>query len=921
MAAIRKLIEVSLPMEAINMECAREKSIRHGHPSTLHIWWSRKPLAAARAFLWASLVDDPSSHPELFPTEEAQAAERARLHNLLAELVKWENNSNKDLLDQARAEIRKYMGEETLVFLDPFAGGGSLPLEARRLGMEAHAHDLNPVAVMINKAMIEIPPLFANLPPVNPEARNSALGASWPDSTGLASDVRWYGQWLKEEACKKIGHLYPKAKLPDGRSATVSAWIWARTVKCPNPVCGRETPLSSSFVLSRKKGSEAWIEPVADGDQVAYVVREGVCPSARVTNKKGRGASFRCSCCGATLEKNYIRGEFAGGRSGDALMAIIAEGDNGRVFLSPREEDRLIAESATPEWEPDEEMNTDCADLISGRGYGVDHWRQLFSRRQLTALTTLSDLVPEAMKKAEADAAAAGMPDDGLSLASGGRGARAYGEAIGVYLAFAVDRQANYASAFNIWADGFIAQTFSRQALPMVWNHAEANVFGGTSGCFDNMLDYIVRNINSFFGSVPGRVEKRDAREAHELKNAVVSSDPPYYDNIGYADISDFFYIWMRNSLKTAFKGIFKTMLTPKGGELVAKSHKFGGDREKTKEYFEAGIKEAFSRMREAARDDVPATIYYAFKQSETEGADQTASTGWETMLSALISAGFIVVGTWPTRTERTGRMLANNANALSSSIVLVCRKRPEDAPATTRRAFLAELKKTLPGALRELREGNIAPVDMAQAAIGPGMGVYSKYVKVLEADGKALGVRDALRAINAELDACLADQDGGLDEASRFCVDLYSQKAFNTIKYGDADVLARARNASIAKLDDMGVLLAEKGYVRLLTRDELPDKLPKNARNCPWALAQFLVKFLDEGGIGKCAPLVAAFPAEADRARDLAYRLYNIAERKKWAEEAFAYNSLITSWREISEEAARTRSAKMESGKLFADD
>lgn len=906
MTPIKKLIEVSLPLDAINSESAREKSIRHGHPSTLHLWWARRPLAAARAVLWSSLVDDPSSHPELFPTEEEQNRERERLHKLLSELVKWENSNNGELLEQARAEIRKYMGEEKLVFLDPFAGGGSIPLEAQRLGMEAHAHDLNPVAVMINKAMIEIPPKFANQPPVNPDGRKSMRGQSWPSSSGLAEDVRYYGQWMKEEAFRRIGHLYPKAQLPDGDEATVIAWIWARTVKCPNPACGCEMPLARSFELSKKKGKEAYIQPHCENGNLSYEVKYGKNAPEGTVNRNGA----KCFCCGTPVGFPYIREEGKAGRMRSKLSAIVAEGKGGRIYLSPNENHAGIANCP----EPDNCPQTELPEKALGfrvQQYGMDMHKKLFTHRQLTALTTFSDLVAEAQTRAEADAIAAGLPDDGIGLADGGNGAKAYGEAVGVYLAFVVDRAANKNSSNCIWnrVGEKIEQVFGRQAIPMVWDFAETNIFSKSSGCFDNMLDGVIKSMMNLPAGKIGKATQNPAQNKNGINNVIVSTDPPYYDNIGYADLSDYFYIWMRQSLKNSYPGIFKTMLVPKAEELVATPYRFGGDKEKAKNFFESGMLSVLKILNGCSTDIVPITIYYAFKQNDIVqddgGNSQIFSTGWETMLTALINANFQIVGTWPMHTEReTG--LKNSVNALASSIVLVCRKRPTDAPAETRRQFIAALKRALPPAIKKMQQANIAPVDMAQAAIGPGMTVFSKYSQVLEADGAPMNVRQALQAINAELDNYFSAQEGRLDEESRFCVDLYSQYAFNDVKFGEAEVLAKAKNTSIDKLAQMGLLTAQKGIVRLLSREELPEKPVKSSyiSDCLWLLTQYLVKALETGGITQSAELAARYDTDAGRARDLAYRLFAIAERKKWTDEAFAYNSLVTAWPEILQKA-----------------
>ena len=918
----KKLIEVALPLEAINAASSREKSIRHGHPSTLHLWWSRKPTATARAVIFASLVDDPSSHPELFPTEEAQAKERQQLHDLLAQLVTWENSTNEKILEAARAEIRKYTGGEPLTFLDPFAGGGSIPLEAQRLGLEAHAHDLNPVAVMINKAMLEIPPRFAGEAPVNPEARNS-LGRdrSWRGAAGLAEDVRHYGQWMREEAFRRIGHLYPRAQLPEelgGGEAIVIAWKWARTVACPNPACGCSMPLVSSFVLSKKKGKEAWVEPHFANGTATYEVHYGGRPDYEGTvNRKGA----ICPCCGATVPFSHIREQGKAGAMSAQMMAVVAEGKRGRVYLPPDAMQEGTAHVKKPEAYPDGELFGKAA--VNVPNYGLRTFPDLFTPRQLTALTTFSDLVREAQRMATRDALARGMEDDGRGLEEGGCGATAYGQAVGVYLALSVDRLTDRSSSICSWDTGYtkIRNTFARQAIPMVWDYAEANPFSGSSGCFGNMLQWIFKCLLALPASVKkGSVCQRDARTDCGLRHTVISTDPPYYDNIGYADLSDFFYVWLRRTLKATYPRLCATMLTPKKEELVATPYRFGGSREKARAFFEEGMLEACRQLYVAAREDVPVTIYYAYKQSENdEGAGGAqASTGWETMLSALVEAGFAITGTWPMRTEMTNRSVASNTNALASSVVLVCRKRPENAPSCSRRAFLAALKRELRDALHALQASNIAPVDMAQAAIGPGMGVYSRHAKVLEADGKPMSVRGALHCINEALDAYLTEQDGELDADSRFCIALYAQYAFNDMRFGDADVLARAKNTSVERLEAAGLVAAAKGVVRLRERHELPA-FGAGDEDTLWLFTQQLAHALREGGVAACAHMVARIYGDApDRARALAYRLHTLAEQKGWAREALAYNALVVAWPEIQQGALRARDASPSQGTLL---
>ena len=915
----KKLIEVALPLEKINEQAAREKSIRHGHPSTLHLWWARRPLAAARAVIWSSLVDDPSSHPEEFPTEEAQNKERERLFGILERLVVWENSNNEQVLAEAKAEIMKSTGGDPPALLDPFAGGGAIPLEAQRLGLEAHAHDLNPVAVMINKAMIEIPPRFAGMSAVNPEKRDTKV--KWDGAAGLAADVKYYGEWMKQEAFKRIGHLYPKVKDEKGEEHTVIAWIWARTVKCPNPACGCEMPLASSFVLSKKKGAEAWIETVIENGNVRYIVRKGKCPSDKETVKQGKGASFKCIHCGNVTEKTYIHDAFMNHQVSASLMAIVAEGDKGRLYISPNEEHIRIAESAIPKWEPSEEMNTKCTDLVSGRGYGITLWKELFTNRQLTALDTFAGLITEAQNKAELDALSAGINNDETLLADGGNGAKAYSEAVGVYLSFGLSRLTDIFNSFCRWevSKTQVRNLFGRQAIPMIWDYAENNVFACAAGDYTTSLNSIVKVLERFKNTNEGIVRQFDAQSDCELRNIMISTDPPYYDNISYADLSDFFYIWLRKCLRDIYPKLFRTMLVPKAEELIASSYRFDGNKQKAKEFFEDGMYHTCQQLYLYAREDIPVTIYYAYRQSDTEN-DATASTGWETMLSSIIRAGFAITGTWPMRTELANRTVASGTNALSSSIVLVCRKRPEDAPSTTRRNFVTELKRELKPALQKLQSSNIAPVDLAQSAIGPGMGVFSKYKSVLEADGTAMTVRSALQIINQELDIYFNEQDGELDKESRFCVELYTQFAFNELKFGDADTLARAKNTSVEHLKNAGVVYAEKGVVRLLGRDEIAEK-PYNEKII-WLLTQQLVRVFEKDGIRGCARAVSElFDNKSEAAKNLAYRLFTIAERKGWAAEAYAYNNLVTAWQDIRETAAGMAQYHVEETELTMDD
>lgn len=915
----KKLIEVALPLEAINAEAAREKSIRHGHPSTLHLWWARRPLAAARAVIWSSLVDDPSAHPELYPTEEAQNAERQRLFGILEKLVKWENSNNPEVLAAAKAEILRSTNNNPPALLDPFAGGGAIPLEAQRLGLEAHAHDLNPVAVMINKAMIEIPPRFAGQAPVNPDSRTRLDGATgWQGAQGLAADVQYYGEWMKREAFRRIGHLYPKVKVPHelgGGEATVIAWIWARTVKCPNPACGIMAPLVKSFDLSKKSGNESWIEPIFDGHNVQYKVHTHGKSKLEGTVKR---SGARCACCGTPITFSYIREEGKHNRLSSQLMAVVAEGQRKRLYITPDEEQIALANV-----EKNQDVNLGSLAYYPGYinpvAYGFENISDLFTPRQYNMLLIFSNLVNEVRSKIEQDAISAGMTNNHLKLKDCGNGALAYSEAVSVYLSFAVDRQVDLSSSISSWINtiGAIRNTFGMTGISMSWDFAESNPFSSSSGCFSNMLSWVYKCLANLPASGYAVAIQKDAQSDSELQNVMISTDPPYYSNVPYADFSDIFYSWMRRSQRDVFPDLFSVMLTPKEEELVADPYRTGSKIAATK-HFETGMLDACRQMYKAVNDCIPITIYYAFKQTESVEDNVEVSTGWETMLTAIINAGFSITGTWPIRTERSVRTIAQGANALASSIVLVCRKRPKDALEISRRNLVTQLRRELYPALQKLQNSNIAPVDLAQAAIGPGMGVYSRYGRVLEADGSAMTVRSALQIINQELDVYFNEQDGELDANSRFCVDLYTQNAFNNLKFGDADTLARAKNTSVAALAAKGVLSAEKGIVRLLTREELPEKVDPREKSI-WLLCQQLTRAMETGGVEACAQIVAPMlGSNAERAKDLAYRLYTLAERKGWTQEGYAYNALVVAWREIQSRAAELQQATPEQTSFF---
>ncbi len=913
----KKLIEVDLPLDEINAASKREKSIRHGHPSTLHLWWARRPLAACRAVIFASMVDDPSAVPEEFPTEAEQHAERERLHDLIKQLVIWENTTNEQLIDQARyeiarsvarshnetaptvpADVLKYLGDKALPIYDPFAGGGSIPLEAQRMGLKAVASDLNPVAVLINKALIELPPKFANQPPINPDADpmgmtvgrgKRAKSIPWHGARGLADDIRYYGRWMRERAHEQIGHLYPKAKLPDGTEATVIAWLWARTIPCPNPACGIEMPLLSTFRVTRKRGNEHWIRPRFDRETgaVSFAVQdhEAGVPNEGTVNRNGA----RCVACMTAVPLQQIREQANNGSLGEQMTAIVAEGDRGRLFLPPTADHIEAAQAAHPTWRPPGSLPDQALGFRVQR-YGIREWHQLFSERQLVALTTFADLVKEAHQCAL---------NDGASTH--------YADAIATYLSLSIGRSVNSSAKLNIWQNlgDFVAQVFVRQALSMIWDYAETNVFSASTQNWMAQIEWIAKSIEHLpYSANMGQAHQADAASTEYADGGpVIVTDPPYYDNIGYADLSDFFYVWLRPLLRDIYPNLLTGMLVPKQEEMIASPFRFENHRER----FETLLRQTLKLVRERCSPEFPSSIFYAYKQQEEE-RDGVMSTGWDTMLSALIEAKFQIIGTWPMRTERSNRPRALNSNALASSVVLVCRPRPEEAPSATRREFFDALEKELPDALEHLtRDSHIAPVDLAQAAIGPGMEVYSRYSSVETISGEPVTVREALAAINKAIADYDERQQGELDADTRFCLDWLKQHGYAEGGFGEAEVLSQAKNVSIDTMAAQGLLESQSGRVRLRNMGEYDHQqlpLQMSAWEGCLRIGWHMSGAEDALTISGAAEVVQRMGSDAASLERLARILYNHHDRKRDSQNAVLFNSIVTEWPDIMQQA-----------------
>lgn len=945
--APKKLIEVALPLDDINKACAKEKSIRHGHPSTLHLWWARRPLAAARAVLFAQLVNDPSwkyTEEELKKNQIKGAITKKRneLFKLITELVQWENTTNEDVLERARKEIRASWKEtceankshpeaKTLFdpnklpgFHDPFAGGGAIPLEAQRLGLESHASDLNPVAVLINRAMIEIPPKFAGRPPVGPvpgaeKQTNAKATEDWSRAKGLAEDVRRYGVWLRDEAERLIGRHFPHypispelvSQRPDlkpyvGRKLLPIAWFWARTVASPSPAHSHlAVPLMSSFWLSQKAGAEAWVEAHAEATGCVFNVRLGPPPDpdavARGT-KTARGANFSCLASGAPITPEYIKQEGLAGRMGVQLFAVAADGPRGRIYLPATRELAESALAATPSWRPTQNLPNDPRNFWTVN-YGLNRFCDLFTERQLLALSTYADLIRSLRARVTADAEQHGLNHPR---------AVDYANAVTVYLAFAVNLLLDDLVSLATWRSthgtGAMGHAFSRQTVPMTWDFPEANPFAGAAGDISNSVDALSRCLEVLPATGVGNSLAMDATAPWLVapRSRVISTDPPYYDNISYADLSDFFYVWLRRMLADVAPDVFGTILVPKTEELVASPYRHGGKKE-ADGFFLEGMRSALAHVVTCNAPTTPATIYYAFKQSDTGDAG-TASSGWEVFLDAVLTAGLAITATWPLRTERSARAIGRGTNALASSIVLVCRQRHLEAPQIARKEFVRQLERALPAAIAEMiadPDAAVAPVDLAQAVIGPGMAIFSKYKAVLEADGEPMSVHNALVHINKTIDTYFGHADDDLDSDTRFCVEWFNIFGFADGPFGQADGLARAKGTAVDGVTDAGVLSSAKGKVRLLRIKEYPATWDpaKDDRVPVWEACHHMCRALGESE-GEAGALLARMPEKQDAIRQLAYRLYTICERQKWAEEARAYNELITSWPAIVEES-----------------
>lgn len=708
---MKKLIETALPLSSINARTISERTSTAGHPANMHMWWGRSPHYSSVAALTASMVDAPDGMEEL----------RARLERM------------------ERGEYTEF-GDKPVVF-DPFSGYGGIPLAAQTMDFPVIAGDLNPVAAMLTKATTEIPAKFANQRPVNPYS----LIKEYRGAEGLAEDVQFYGEWLEQKAQEQLQELYPNES--EGKPA---AWIWARTVKCPNPACGCRMPMASSFIINGKAGREAWAEPVAENGTIRFHLRTGKCPKEKETNKYGSyGAKFICPACGEITTDAYVKEQGLKHELGAQLMAMVIDTPNGKIYKEPNSVQEAAAVVPAPENIPQGEI-PDNAHWFGPPGFGITEYADLFSPRQLTMLTTFCELLKELQDKAASDALAAGMSPECGSLAAGGNGALAYGQAVSVYLAFVIDKMADRNSTVCSWnsSGGNPRATFGRQAIPMVWNYAEGNPFSSITGNFKTSLKNVVASIAALPCGSRVDVYQGDAVTATYPENCMICTELPYYKAIGYAHLSDFFYIWMRRSLRGIFPDLFNQMVTSKE-ELSTVGQFYGRDLKECNQEYEEKMLHVLEKLYQASTLEYPALLFYEFHKADANALTATSvdieTSPWEIMVTNMLKVGFAITAVWPMRSE------AFSEKADGTRILIVARK-VEKTEQTTRRAFINTMKRELPGKLDVLYSAGVDDCDKEISGLGCGLSVFSRYKRIMNADGSDMNVHDALQLIYQEL-------------------------------------------------------------------------------------------------------------------------------------------------------------------------
>ena len=899
----KKLIEVAMPLNSINKACDYEKKPGIGpHPRGIHHWWARRPHTAARAFLFAQLIDDPISRPEDFKTEEDQKQERKRLMSIIEKLSEWKSNNNDKFFFEIRSELKKSIGNDFPIILDPFSGGCTIPLEGKRMGLEVHGSDLSAVSTILGKSMIEINELFQNMPPLNP---NGNLKNHYRGFEGLAEDFKYYGFEVIKNCKQKLKSNYETENIKDNRykNSDIVAWIWTNTVASPDPsLNGLHVPLVKSFDLVTSRGNRVWIKPLVQGDRYSFRVLSELdgCKYEKIEGTIGRHGG-RCIVSGSAITLDYIRNEGKKGLLSQKLMAVCVKGKGRKNYFSPplNYEKNIFLNSKIEYINcPIEHWpgSTNCV------VYGRTKFQDLFSSRQLNSLIQFSleikkiekQIFNEIKNKLELYTKEKKI---NLDLVS-----KEYLKLIMTFLAFTLSRALDFNNMHCRWSasNEKIMQLFARGAIPMCWDFGEANLFEDVVGGFPKIIDYQAKCIETLFvNNGKGRIIQSDAREAVIPKNSILNTDPPYYDNIPYSNLADFFHVWLKKTIGHLYPDELSTLSSPKETELVANQFRFGG-KELADKTFLDGMTFVINRYTNFCNKDYPLVIYYAFKQSEIENHG-IFSPGWDSFLTALISTGLQVVQTWPARTESSTRIRALGYNALATSVIVVCRKRDNVTKTISKHEFIRQLKTELPRAISDLKAANISPADIPQSSIGPGIGIFSRYQAVLENDDSHMSVKTALQLINREL----GDEEGEYDSETSFAITWFEQNGFNVGDFGSANNIANAKGISVNTLVHSGVAQSSGGKFSLLDRESLEDDWdPTTDKNLTiWECCQYLIKTMENKGEFETAKLIKQMGSRrADSAKELAYTLYDIAANKrKDANEATAYNGLIAVWSELT--------------------
>lgn len=750
----KKLIETVMPVSKINSETEREKTARNGMPSNVHIWWTRDPMVVVRTSLFESLVDDPAEHPELFPSYDEQETERQRLLQIVESLAEIESADKNGILELAIKEIKRNASGQMPVVFDPFVGGGSIPVEAHRLGLKSISSDLNAVAGMITTAVSDIPARFSDTVPVHPR-NEMTLDIALPGSAGFAEDVRYYGEKMQENAFQKIGYLYPKVTDSDsGKELEVSAWIWARTIKCPNPSCGCNIPLSSSYDLAKKKGSEAWVEPVVEDGKIHFKMHREPNTGEKNKPKVAQTAVFKCPVCGEVTPDAYVKECGVNHKIYSQLIAIVADEGKKRLYLEATNEQEKAAQVNVPKNIPHGELPI-FPKRFSPPSFGLTYYADLFTNRQLVFITTMMDLAKDMQVDIEKHAIERGFADDGITFADGGRGALAYAEAVRIVLIITISKLLDRCSNICSWSTssgGALRNVFSRAAMPMIWDYAEGNPFARAGGSFENALSRICDTLALLPAGIEGKTKVADAVMPNDVTDAIIATTLPYYDRASYSDLSDFFYVWMKYGLEDLYPAYFQGEISPKQEDMTAFSHRYGGNKKKADIIYAESMGVAMKNLYVSATTDYPSLIGFIYKGNNS--SDKEDLSEWEYFIDGICNAGFSITASWP-----LGRKYEESIELAESRgipITVVLRKKGENSLQITRRSFVAAVKREVP-LLIEKMSHKVGIMDLRSSVIGQALNIYTRNKQVLDADGSSMKPHMASRIIEQEIDTLIS--------------------------------------------------------------------------------------------------------------------------------------------------------------------